>query len=119
MKAETATKATLAGGAFAAIAASACCIGPLVLVTVGVGGAWLGNFAALEPYRPPLIVIAMAAMILAYRRIYARAAAPDACAPGTICAVPATRRMYKTLFWSVAAMVVAALAFPYFAPLFY
>ena len=31
-------KATLAGGLIAAIIASACCLGPLVLVTIGVSG---------------------------------------------------------------------------------
>ena len=35
----------------AAIAASACCTIPLVLVSLGVGGAWIGSLTALAPYR--------------------------------------------------------------------
>lgn len=38
---ERSSKYSLFGGAIAAVAASLCCIGPLVLVTVGIGGAWV------------------------------------------------------------------------------
>src|SRR3546814_15095508 len=41
-----------AGGIIGAILASACCVVPLVLVTLGISGAWLGNLTALEPYKP-------------------------------------------------------------------
>lgn len=35
----------------AATLASACCTIPLALVSLGIGGAWLGTLTALEPYR--------------------------------------------------------------------
>jgi len=38
-------------GGLAAILASACCLGPLVLIALGFSGAWIGNLAVLEPYR--------------------------------------------------------------------
>ena len=111
-------KATLVGGALAAIVASACCLGPFVLVTVGISGAWISNLAAFEPYRPYAIGVALVCMALAYRRIYS-APAPEACEPGTLCAVPQTRRIYKVMFWVVSAMVLIALVFPYTARVFY
>jgi len=111
-------KASLIGGALAAIVASVCCLGPLVLVTVGVSGAWISNLVAFEPYRPYAIALALICMVLAYRKIYA-APAPEACEPGTLCAVPQTRRIYKVMFWVVSMMVVVALAFPYTARFFY
>lgn len=43
--------ALLAGG-LAAILASTCCLGPLVLIALGFSGAWIGNLTVLEPYRP-------------------------------------------------------------------
>ena len=43
--------ALLVGG-LAAILASTCCLGPLVLVALGLSGAWIGNLTLLEPYRP-------------------------------------------------------------------
>lgn len=46
------SRGALAAGGLAAILASTCCLGPLVLVALGVSGAWIGNLTALEPYRP-------------------------------------------------------------------
>jgi mercuric ion transport protein len=100
----------------AALLASTCCVGPLVLLGLGISGAWIGNLTALEPYRPAFIVVAVIALLLARRRIWRRAAV---CAPGDVCAVPRVRFAYKLLFGAVAALVLVALAFPYIAPLFY
>lgn len=107
--------ALLAGG-MAAILASTCCLGPLVLVALGFSGAWIGNLTVLEPYRPIFIGIALLAMFFAYRRIFRPL---QACKPGEVCAVPQVRSTYKILFWIVAALVVVALTFPYVLPLFY
>jgi mercuric ion transport protein len=111
-------KVTLVGGAVAAILSSLCCLGPLMLVMLGVSGAWIGNLAALEPYRPIFIGVALVCMALAYRHIY-RAPATATCEPGTLCALPQTNRLYKRLFWVVSALVLFALVFPYLMPLFY
>lgn len=119
MEQGTAAKATLAGGVLAALVASACCLGPLVLVSVGVGGAWMSNLSALEAWRPVLIGIALAFMALAFHRIFLKAPAEQACAVGAPCAAPASRRGHKVLFAIVAALVAFALGFPYLAPLFY
>ena len=45
-------KGSLVAGALAAIGASVCCVGPLVLLALGIGGAWIANLTALEPLRP-------------------------------------------------------------------
>ena len=117
--AETGTqKVRLIGGALAAFAASLCCLGPLVLVTLGVSGAWISNLAALEPYRPVFIGAALVLMGFAWRRIY-RVPAAEACLPGSVCAVPQINRVYKVMFWVVSGLVSIALAFPYVLPLFY
>ena len=112
------SKATLAGGLIAAIIASACCLGPLVLVMAGVSGAWISNLTLLEPYRPVSIGVALVFMGLAWRRIY-RAPAAAECEPGSLCALPQTNRVYRATFWLVSALVLLALGFPYFAPLLY
>jgi mercuric ion transport protein len=95
--------------------ASACCLGPLVLVALGFSGAWIGNLTALELYRPVFIGGALVALFLAYRRIYRPVAA---CEPGEVCAEPQARSAYKMIFWGVAALAGIALAFPYVLPLF-
>lgn len=112
------SKATLAGGFVAAVLASVCCLGPLVLVMVGVSGAWISNLTLLEPYRPVFIGVALAFVGLAWHRIY-RAPAAAQCEPGTLCALPQTNRVYRVMFWTVSALVLLALVFPYLAPLFY
>lgn len=110
------TKTTLVGGALAALAASACCLGPLVLVSLGVSGAWISNLAMLEPFRPIFISIALLCMVLAYRKIY-RGSTADDCAPGSVCAMPQTNTRYRVLFWGVSLLVLIALAYPYFVTL--
>lgn len=112
------SKATLAGGLIAAILASACCLGPLVLVVVGISGAWISNLTLLEPYRPVFIGVALVFMGLAWRRIY-RVPAAAGCEPGTLCALPQTNRAYRVMFWVVLALVLLAVGFPHLAPLFY
>ena len=107
--------ALLAGG-FAAILASTCCLGPLVLVAFGLSGAWIGNLTVLEPYRPIFIGAALVAMFFAYRRIFRPA---QDCKPGEVCAIPQVRSTYKIMFWVVVALVLVALGFPYVLPLFY
>ncbi|MDL0432765.1 mercuric ion transporter MerT [Marinobacter sp. TBZ242] len=106
----------LAAGGVAALLASACCLGPLVLITLGVSGAWIGNLTALEPYRPAFIGLALLAMFLAWRRIYRPV---EQCLPGEICAVPQVRKTYKVMFWGISVLVLIALVFPSALPLFY
>ncbi|QCX48251.1 mercuric ion transporter MerT [Ralstonia pseudosolanacearum] len=109
-------RGALAAGGLAAILASTCCLGPLVLVGLGFSGAWIGNLTALEPYRPIFIGAALVAMFFAWRRIFRPVAA---CKPGDVCAIPQVRTIYKLIFWIVAALVLVALGFPYVLPFFY
>jgi len=106
----------LAAGGIAGLLASACCLGPLVLVALGVSGAWMGNLTALEPYRPIFIGVALVAMFFAWRRIFRPV---EQCQPGEVCAVPRVRTTYKVIFWAVTALILVALLFPYALPLFY
>src|SRR5438309_2377164 len=111
----TGSGALLVGG-LAAILASTCCLGPLVLVALGLSGAWIGNLTRLEPYRPFFIAAALVALFFAGWRIFRPA---QACGPGEICAVPRTRKIYKALFVTVSVLVLIALVFPYVVKFFY
>lgn len=115
-EARTVEKGTLLVGGLAAILASTCCLGPLVLVALGFSGAWIGNLTVLEPYRPIFIGAALVALYFAWRRIFRPV---QACQPGEVCAIPRVRAGCKTIFWVVAVLVLIALAFPYVLPLFY
>lgn len=106
----------LTAGGIAAFLAGACCVVPLVLVTAGLGGAWLANLQLLEPYRPLFIGIALATLGFAGWRIYRPAAE---CGAEEACAVPAVRRGFRIGFWIVAALLLTMLGFPHFAPLLF
>jgi mercuric ion transport protein len=110
------SRKALAAGGVAAILASTCCLGPLVLVGLGFSGAWIGNLTALEPYRPLFIGAALVALFFAWRRIFRPALA---CKPGEVCAIPQVRTTYKLIFSIVAVLVLVALGFPYVLPFFY
>jgi len=110
------SRSALAAGGVAAILASTCCLGPLVLVALGFSGAWIGNLTVLEPYRPIFIGAALIALFFAWRRIFRPA---RECRSGDVCAIPQVKTTYKVIFWIVAVLVLVALAFPYVLPLFY
>jgi mercuric ion transport protein len=108
-------KALLAGG-LAALFASACCLGPLVLIMVGVSGAWISHLTALEPYQPLFMGASLAALFFAARSIWRPTAV---CEPGQVCATPRVNRTYKLLFCVVVLLLATAMAFPLIAHWFY
>ena len=107
-------KIAATGGVLGAIAASSCCILPLVLFSVGLGGAWIGNLAALSPYQPISAAIALGFLGYGYWLVYRRPKA--ACADGEACARPVSGKLVHVALWSATVLVAAALAFPYAAP---
>lgn len=105
-----------AGGIIAALGASSCCVLPLVLFTLGVSGAWIGNLTALAPYQPLFVAAALGFLALGFVRVYRR---PEvACTEGSYCARPAASRVAKLGLWVAAGLVLVAAAFPYVAVLF-
>jgi len=93
--------------------ASTCCVLPLVLVLLGVGGAWMANLAALKPATPLFVALALGTIGWAGYIVFRPAAL---CEDG-VCEVtrPATRR----IFIGSALFVALLLGFPLIAPLFY
>lgn len=110
------TKPTLWASALAAIGASLCCVAPLVLVSLGLGGAWLATLTQFEPLRPLFIALTLGLLALAWHRLYRRAAV---CVPGQVCADAAVLRRQRHIFWGVAVPLLLLLAFPWYAFLFY
>src|SRR5207237_635049 len=65
--------ASIAAGAASALGASVCCVLPLVLVAIGVGGAWVAQLRALERFYPVFVGLAIAAFAYAFYRLYLKA----------------------------------------------
>jgi len=108
-------KALIAGG-ISALLASACCLGPLVLIMLGISGAWIGSLTLLEPYQPWFMGAAAIALVVAGRRIWGPAVACDV---GQVCERPMVNRSYKVLFVLVVLLLGISLAFPWIAHWFY
>jgi len=107
----------VAGGVLGAFLASSCCIIPLVLISLGVSGAWIGQLTALEPYKPVFILVALGFLIAGFWEVYFRKA--KACEDGSYCARPQSSVVKQIALWTGALIVLAALTIDVWAPLFY
>jgi len=105
-----------AGGLLGALAASSCCILPLVLFSLGVSGAWIGNFTQLAPYQPYFLAATLGFLGYGYWLVYR--SSKLACADGEACARPLPNRIVKTGLILATILVIAALGFDFVAPLF-
>lgn len=104
-----------AGGLIGALAASSCCIIPLILFGLGVSGAWIGNLTRLAPYQPCFLAVAAGCLGCGYWLVHRSV---RACADGAACARPPPRRFVKIGLVLATILVVLALGFDFIAPHF-
>jgi mercuric ion transport protein len=105
----------VAAGLIGAIAASSCCIFPLVLFGLGVSGAWIGNLTQLAPYQPCFIVATVIFLGYGYWLVYR--SLKLACTDDKVCARSLPNRIVKAALIVATILVVAALGVDFFAPL--
>jgi mercuric ion transport protein len=113
---QRAQRLTVAGGLLAALAASSCCTLPLVLFSLGVSGAWIGNLTRLAPYQPCFIAATIALLGCGYWLVYRTSKL--ACAEGEACARPLPSRFVKAGLIIATVLVIGALAVDFLSPLF-
>lgn len=106
-----------AGSLVGAILASSCCIVPLLLVSLGISGAWIGSLTVLEPYKLYFVAATVALLGAGYWHVYFKP--KRACAAGSYCASPSSSRITKIVLWLATVVVVLAATINYWAPLFY
>lgn len=115
---DRATRASLGGAVAAALAASACCVGPLIFALLGIGGA--GVLVALEPYRPLLTLLTLGLLGAGFYTTYRRPAAvlPTQAGQGDDCGceMPKANKSGRRLLWIATGFVGVALLFPYVTP---
>src|SRR6266849_3558446 len=100
-----------AGGVLGALAASSCCIVPLILFSLGISGAWIGNLTALAAYKPLFVVGTAGVLGYGFHLVYWEPR--QACADGAACARPIPNRFVKLALWLATLLVAAAFAFDY------
>jgi mercuric ion transport protein len=104
-----------AGGLLGALAASSCCILPLLLFGLGVSGAWIGNFTQLAPYQPWFIAATISFLACGYWLVHRSRRL--ACADDAACARPLPNRLVKAGLIVATILVAAALGVDLLAPL--
>lgn len=108
------------GGAIGAILASACCILPLVLFSLGIGGAWMSNLTMLKPYQPLFIAFTLVMLGIGFYAVYRKPSntcRAEACITDGYCGTPLAERVIKIALWSATLLIVVVLAWPYIVPL--
>ncbi len=105
-----------AGGVAGAVLSSTCCIGPLLLLSIGVSGAWIGNLTAFAPYQPLFLVVTFGFLAAGFWAVYRKPKV--ACEPGSYCASPTSGRVLKIALWAALLLALAASSVDMFARLF-
>lgn len=105
-----------AGAIVTAFLASVCCVGPLVLALLGIGGGAL--LVRFEPYRPYFTAVTLGLLGLGFWLQY-RKPKPAADDDGVACDCPMPRanKAGRVMLWVATVLVVGMLAFPYIASL--
>ena len=114
MKTEKTSKNAAYTGLFAAVAASSCCIPPVIALIAGVGGS-ASALSWMEPFRPYLIGLAVIAIGYAWYA-YLKPKKADDC-----CEVDAKPKWYQTKGFLIGITLFAAISisFPYYSHIFY
>lgn len=99
--------AAIAGG----LTASACCILPLILISVGISGAWISNLTALAVYQGWILLVSGVMLALSFYFIFY--SSRNACDDGSTCAKPKSRALVKFSFYLATLLILLATFFPY------
>jgi mercuric ion transport protein len=105
----------MAFAVLASLLASTCCVLPLVLVLVGITGAWMAGLQALAPVTPYAVALAVGALAWAGWLVFR---------PARFCTMEdggcaTTRPLMRRVFLGCAVFIALLLGFPLIAPLFY
>jgi mercuric ion transport protein len=94
----------------AAISASVCCVVPLVLVLLGISGAWIAHLTALAPWRPWFIAATLLCLGLAFRTLYGPS---SRCRAEGACVEPSVLCQRRRWLWIATVLIALLLLFPY------
>lgn len=102
----------LLGAVGTSFLASLCCLGPLLIVSLGAGGAWASYTTFFEPYRPYLMVFVGLLLSYSFYKLYIK---PPVCGIGGACVSPKMLLIQRISFWAISVISIAFLAFPWYS----
>jgi len=100
------------GAILAAIGASACCVGPLLLLSLGFGGAWMSTLTSMEGIRPFFFALTLLFIWMGFMKLYL---SEDDCQEGAVCVNPKVQRNQRIIFWIGSVGLLLLLSFPWYA----
>lgn len=103
------------GGAIVGLLAASCCAVPLILMALGLGGAFASSLMSLAPYREFFAIGALLIFVAGVYLIYVRPRV--LCAQGKACAPDGLRLssvFVQIMLWLTGAFAVIAFAYPYY-----
>ncbi len=112
MSKEISTKKPLLLAILAGIGASACCLGPFLLLSLGIGGAWMSHLTSMQAYSPYLTGFTLLVLALVFRQLYLK---PQKCEDDAVCANPKVKRNQRIIFWVISVILIGMMSFPYYA----
>ena len=89
-------RALATGAMLGAIAASSCCVLPLLFMSVGISGAWIGTLTKLAPYQPIFFALSAGCIAAGFWSVYRRR---QLACEGPECGNVASRRATKMALW--------------------
>ena len=104
-----------AGGLLGSLAASACCILPLLFFSLGISGAWIANLTALAPYQPYFLAAAVG--LVGYGYWVVHRSRTMSCADG-VCGNQLSTRLVRLGLVASIVILVAVIGFDVFASVF-
>jgi mercuric ion transport protein len=104
------------GGLIGAVLASTCCLGPFVLLLLGISGAWISHLTALAPYQPFFLVASLGFLAAGFWKVYGKTT--GTCQEGSSCSTPQSDKLVKVALWAASSLIVAAFSVETLGPLF-
>lgn len=105
------------GSVIGAVIASSCCIVPLILVSLGISGTWIGSLTALEPYKPIFLSLTGFVLAAGFWHVYFKP--KPVCEDESYCARPISGVVTQFALWIATVIAVLSATINFWAPLFY
>ena len=117
IKSDKTTKKIIAtGGLLGAIAASTCCVLPVILFALGISGAWISNLVSLARYKPFFVVLSLVFIGTGFWMVYFKPQISIAKVQPTSCYRPFSEKTIKIILWFSIVIILIVFLIPYIAP---